>query len=565
MIYEDFKLFVSRYKKFKFFLGPQVWFFFRVSFLIGVIWFAVESSFIFVLQAFLSAIGLMNPENALLSRYFPASISGAILLLFFFGIFRAALLMARQVASEMTNQAFLKTQRVRIIEYSLSNAAEVSTHDLLNVFNERIPVAAVVIQYMTTVATMTISSLCFVVLGAFLAPVELAIGMGSLLLLFVLLRFINNRIDKLGAELIKETKNLTRSLVIGLKNHFLLKLYNLTESEIRLGKEAANAYQRLYISYIWLSSAKSAFPQFSGAVILSLVCLISLHFIHTPGAKLVSFIYIFMRLAQSASEANGVLMSIRFNMPGFRELFHWHLKSETFLNAKEGSLPSKGYPPIKAENELIVEAQGVSFGYDTKRPLFSDLSFRVGPGEILLIKGPSGGGKSTLLTLLVGMRAPVRGTILVNQQPVREISDRISEITAYVGPDPYLIPGSFRDNLLYANQRANQISDSELRRSLDQTLLGDLIDRSPKGLDTEIREAAELSTGQQQRLAIARALLRKPRILILDEATANLDLKTEAEIVEVIRALPNKPTTIVVSHKSSFDAISDQIIEIGNG
>lgn len=546
----------SKFGKFKFFLGPEVWFLFRISFFIGLLWFLIESSFVFVLQAFLSSIGLIKPEQSFLSGFFPESMAGATFLLFLFGVFRALAVMARQVSSEMTFQAFLKTQRVRIIEYALSNASELSTHELLNVFNERIPVAATIFQYVSTLATIGVSSACFLFFGLYLAPVECAIGVSSLLGLFFFLRFFNRRIDAISENLIRETRQLTRALVIGLRNHFLLKLYRLTDAETDAAKAAATSYQSYYNRYIWLSAAKSAFPQFSGAIIVSLLCLISFRFVHTPAAKLVSFIYVFMRLAQSLGEANAVVMAIRLNIISFRELYHWNVLSQNFLIRKAESTRVEGVSDVDFSGGVFFRAKDVSFGYHDSDALFSHISFELNPGETLLLKGPSGSGKSTLLTVLLGLRQPRAGLVLVNGHAAHEVLPRLSAVVAYVGPESYLVPGSFRDNLLYANPRAAEIPDEEIWDSLRRVLLDDLVSRNPKQLEGIIKEAAELSTGQRQRLAIARALLRKPRLLVLDEATANLDPATEKEVIEVIRSLPNKVTMIVISHKDSFDRMA---------
>jgi ABC-type multidrug transport system fused ATPase/permease subunit len=552
----------KQYQKFKFFLGKRVWLLFRLSFVVGLFWFGVESSFIFVLQSFLVAIGLVDSKNTFLPTFFPIGISGAILTLLGFGLLRSVAIFLRQFFSEIANQAFMRNQRDRTFEYALSDRAAVSTPQVLTVFNDQIPQGAYVVQGVLNTLNILVSCACLFFLGIRLAPYELGIGMSSLLLLFLSLTFINKKISQLGANLFEETNRLNQTLIVGLRNHFLLKVYNLTHREINAGKSTALRYERFFNRYIVFSTLKTAFPQFAGTIVVCIVCFVSNKYIHTPSAKLISFIYIFMRLAQGLSDASGLMLNIRFRFDIFKNLYQWNLRSEAFISTKGSrSATVLEQKNLLADDQLSIDVRDVGFNYPNGAEVLSNLNLRISIGDVLLLKGPSGSGKSTLLTLLLGMQHPTRGQVLINDKLIENYRDSLAGLTAYVGPESFMIEGTIRENLNYLNTRTSLIDD-DFWDVLKKAQINDLVRKNEKGLEWYLREDTELSTGQKQRMAIARALLRKPKIFVLDEGTANLDLATEKEIISVIKNISKDMMVIVVSHKDSFDEVATQKIDL---
>ena len=196
----------------------------------------------------------------------------------------------------------------------------------------------------------------------------------------------------------------------------------------------------------------------------------------------------------------------------------------------------------------------LTFHYKDKT-ILNDLSFKVSRGEVLLIRGESGAGKSTLLSLLLGLNIPSSGTVFINNYPPDQIRKSLSTQIGYVGPEPFLIAGSVRENLLYGHQHPEEVSDALLWDSLEKAQLKSEISQLKNQLEENLLEKTQFSTGQKQRLSIARALVRKPSMLILDEATANLDPETEKKFVDLLKTINKDMTTIVVSHKDSFNHI----------
>ena len=212
-----------------------------------------------------------------------------------------------------------------------------------------------------------------------------------------------------------------------------------------------------------------------------------------------------------------------------------------------------------------VEFEDVSFKYESDRePAVRDFSLDVKPGECIALVGPSGAGKSTLIQLLIGFRRPQSGRILFDGLDMEACDMRTVRRSISVVPqETILFSGSIRENILYG---LNDIGDEKLDGILRDAHLDDVVASLPRGLETRIGEdGALLSGGQRQRIAIARALIRDPRILVLDEATSALDVVSEKKVQEAIdRAVENR-TTFIVAHRLSTIRRADRIVVMQAG
>ena len=205
----------------------------------------------------------------------------------------------------------------------------------------------------------------------------------------------------------------------------------------------------------------------------------------------------------------------------------------------------------------------VSFQYEDGRPVLHNVSFSVEPGRKVAIVGPSGAGKSTLVALLLRLHDPAAGEVLVDSHDLRDI--RVSSYQQQVGlvmQETYLFGGSIAENLLFINPRATR---AEMDRATRLAGLYDWIMAQPDGYDQDLKEGASLSVGQKQRIGIARAILRDPRLLILDEPTSSLDSQTEEQIVETLREVSRGRTTFIVSHRLNTVVDADEILVMEHG
>ena len=199
-------------------------------------------------------------------------------------------------------------------------------------------------------------------------------------------------------------------------------------------------------------------------------------------------------------------------------------------------------------------------------PAILDVSFEVRQGETIAFVGPSGAGKTTLVKLLVGLYRPASGRILYDGQPHDRVDlDRLREQIGFVTQDTQLFSGSIRDNLLFVRPEA---TDAECLEVLERAACDDLLARADHGLDTLIGEGGvKVSGGEKQRLSIARALLRRPHLLVFDEATSSLDSLTEDEVSRTIRevARDRHVMTVLIAHRLSTVLHADRIHVLERG
>ena len=215
------------------------------------------------------------------------------------------------------------------------------------------------------------------------------------------------------------------------------------------------------------------------------------------------------------------------------------------------------------DTEALIRLDEVCFSYEPGREILHDISMELKPGSFTAIVGESGSGKSTLASVLTGQNKRRKGTLTIGGVDFDDISEesRMRHIT-YVSHNSYLFGGTVRDNLLMAKPDA---SEEELWRVLEQTKLSDFL-KSEQGLDTVLTaQASNLSGGQRQRLALARALLHDSPVYLFDEATSNIDVESENDIMEQIIALAQKKTVIVISHRLANTVTADRIYVLADG
>lgn len=217
------------------------------------------------------------------------------------------------------------------------------------------------------------------------------------------------------------------------------------------------------------------------------------------------------------------------------------------------------------EVDAPIFVEDLSFGYKTGEQVLNKVSFAMQPGQVTAIVGPSGGGKTTLFSLLERFYDPNHGGIKLGGKPVSTFSLRSwRKLIGYVSQESPLLSGTIADNLGYGLDR--NISAAEMRRAAEMAYADKFIEELPDGYLTDVGErGVKLSGGQRQRIAIARALLRDPQILMLDEATSSLDSQSEAVVQKALSNLMKGRTTIVIAHRLATVVNADQIVFMEKG
>jgi ATP-binding cassette subfamily B protein len=217
-------------------------------------------------------------------------------------------------------------------------------------------------------------------------------------------------------------------------------------------------------------------------------------------------------------------------------------------------------PPI----EGAIAFDHLTFGYDPDRPVIEDVSLEVAPGETVAFVGPTGAGKSTLAKLVTRFYDPTAGRVLIDGYDLRRVTmHSLRSQLGVVPQEPFLFAGTIGDNIAFARPTA---SDEEIHQAVDKVGLSEVIGRMPEGLDTVVHERGQtLSSGERQLIALARAFLAHPRVLVLDEATSNLDLQSETLIESALDALLENRTAILIAHRLSTAMRADRIAVVDQG
>jgi ABC-type multidrug transport system fused ATPase/permease subunit len=534
------KDFGTRLKKFFVLLGRKNLILLSLGILVGIGWFAVETGFVYILQLFFAAIGLITPAQFTFLPNLPKGLNFACVVLLVFAILRFAVNAARAYLAIVTQHGFVYRIRTMLSARALQGEVSLSSHDVLGLFSEVTNNGGYLVYNLTMLVVDAFASAFFLAAAFYIAPFQAMIGLTVILLAFWPIKYGVNRIGRLGKYVQEEWENVNYELSTAIKNKFLLKLYGTVGIEVARGERSLNTYFNHQKKYAFWFGFLTACPTLVGAFCIILVVLVSSKYSTISPMNLTAFLYIFMRLAQVGSETNSLLSLVRFYVPAVQVLYDW-------LYRKQPALPAESDGGRKLESIKSIRFANVDFAFDGRRVL-SNLAFEISSGECLAIVGPSGSGKSTLLSVLLGLLRPIAGEVLVDNFAIAGLHPSWRDKIAYVGPDPFTIEGTLRENLLYGN-KDRSVTDDRCWEILELVSLKKEISEIPQGLDFHLKSASRFSSGQLQRISIARALLRDFDVLIFDEGTANLDAATAGMILNRVRALTVKKIFIRVTHQ----------------
>jgi ABC-type multidrug transport system fused ATPase/permease subunit len=220
-----------------------------------------------------------------------------------------------------------------------------------------------------------------------------------------------------------------------------------------------------------------------------------------------------------------------------------------------------------AQSESVLAFRQVSFHYPGGSNVLRDISFELEQGKAYALVGPTGGGKTTTALLMARLYDPSNGSVLLNGRDIRSYTpeERARKI-GFIPQEPFLFSGTVRDNLLYGNEKYRDYSSEKLAEVLEEANLSRLLARFSEGLDTQVATSGNsISLGQKQLIAFMRATLREPELLILDEATANIDTVTEELLQEILNKLPATTTKVIIAHRLNTIDNVDQIFFVNSG
>ncbi len=275
----------------------------------------------------------------------------------------------------------------------------------------------------------------------------------------------------------------------------------------------------------------------------------------SPGVLVAFFLYLnrFFAPIQLLVQQYNSLQSGRSSINKLRGLFETE--------------PDVAESPTAHELPVIngaISFTNVDFGYQAENLVLQGITLDINPGESVAFVGPTGAGKSTMAKLVTRFYDPTSGVVAIDGHDLRDVTfASLRRQLGVVPQEPFLFAGTIRDNLVFARPHA---TNEEVQDAVERVGLSDLIGRLPNGLDTVVHERGQsLSAGERQLLALARAFLAHPRVLVLDEATSNLDLQSETTIERALDAVLENRTAILIAHRLSTAKRADRIVVIDHG
>ena len=375
----------------------------------------------------------------------------------------------------------------------------------------------------------------------------------------ILSSLLSRRIKKIQRVIVAETTALAGSTTESLRNIELVKSLGLARQEIDRLNAVTGKILRLELRKVKSLRLLSFIQGTTVNALRTSILFLLLYLIYvqqiTVGQFFSLWIYSFFIF--------GPLQELGTMINTYRET---EASLESYQAILDAPIEAKPVSPLPLGELGSLAFEDVAFTHQTaSSPALSEVSFDVERGETIAFVGPSGSGKTTLVKLLVGLYAPQHGRILYNGKAATDLDlDELRAQIGFVTQDTQLFSGSIRENLLFVNPGA---SDAECLEVLEKAACDSLLARADRGLDTVIGEGGvKVSGGEKQRLSIARALLRRPRLLVFDEATSSLDSLTEEEITDTIREVASSQViTILIAHRLSTILHADRIHVLERG
>jgi ABC-type multidrug transport system fused ATPase/permease subunit len=550
------------------FLGPKVVRWLVVGATAGIVLGIAELAIAMFLQLFLQTLGATSsaPMAGLPFAVDIRALAGALLVI---GTVRAiGQYMASQASSETMNGLGARLRRLALHRMiARDDARFVPASEVTTQLVDTFPKAATAVSYGAALVGATFQASVLAVLLLVTSTGEAVAGLLGLGLVGLLVLRINRSVRARAAQIPGEQSAINQGIQRVARSFVLVRVLRTEAREhARLAGAVESVASHARGASRLASLAYAATP-FLGTLLLTAIIVLSQEVFETPAVRLVAFLYLFVRFVQVLASITHTFSMLSQSWPQLALSFRFVERIEPeglrAALAPVAAVPSSEGAALRSIDPPSVELRDVRFRYEgSDRDVIDGLSLTVRPGEQIAIVGPSGCGKSTLLLLILGFLREQRGQVMVSGVAPRAYFGEASHRIGYVGTEAFLIAGTLRENLLYGNTVAP--SEERIWAALEAARLRGVVERLPEKLELRLTEnGAGLSAGEQQRLCLARALLNEPALLILDEPSANLDARTEEEIVDAVRAFGAKCTTILVSHRPGMLKHADRVVDLG--
>ena len=496
--------------------------------------------------------------------------SAAILLLIFVLAFVASFIQTRlmggvgqRVLFRLRNTIFQKLQELPISFFNQNQAGDLISRlnndtDKLNQFFSQ-----TLMQFIGSIFIMIGS-------GIFLVYLYPRLGLAALvpaLILLIFTRLVSPWVKSKNAINLKTTGNLSAEVQESLDNFKVIVAFNRRQF---FQEKFTTVNQQNYQSAISAGLANNIFTPVYGlssnlaqliVVFYGLYLVSTAHF--TLG-MLISFLAYVNSFYSPLRQLAALCANFQLALASWDRITEIiSLQSDLLLQTTSQSAS----PKPENTQQPVLQFQQVSFAYPGGQPVLQDINFQLQAGKTYALVGPTGGGKTTIASLMARLFDPTAGQVLLQDRDLRsyEPDDRVKKI-GFILQEPFIFTGTVQENILYGHPTFQDNSPQNILEILRQFGLEKLLARFSQGLDTKISGGNDsVSLGQKQLIAFMRAVLRQPEILILDEATANIDTVTEQLLEEIIQHLPSTTTKIIIAHRLNTIAAADEIFFVNSG
>ena len=490
-------------------------------------------------------------------------ISGILLLMylvaFFTSYFQTKLMgsVGQRTLFTLRNAIFNKLQSLPVAFFNSNKAGDLISRvnndtDKLNIFFSQS-----LMQFVGSIATMTGA-------GIFLLLIHVKLGAATLvpaLLILLFTRIVSPWVKGKNSKNLKSVGGLSAEIQESLNNFKVIIAFNRRDY---FRKRFDTANQQNYKTAVGAGLANNIYlPVYSlfSSVAQLTVLVYGIHLIaigdFTIGL-LVSYLAYATNFYNPLRQLAALWASFQVAMAG------WDRISQILV--MESNLPTLDRATTAASAPLV-EFRNVHFGYEPGKEILHNISLSLESGKTYAFVGPTGGGKTTTASLIARLYDPVSGTILLNGKDLRAYTPKErSEKIGFILQEPFLFSGTVRENILYGNEHYQQYTNDQLEDVIRKSSLESLLGIFENGLETTVSSGGDsISIGQKQLIAFMRAVLRNPDVLILDEATANIDTVTERLLEGILNKLPPHTSRIIIAHRLNTIENADEIFFVNSG
>lgn len=465
-------------------------------------------------------------------------------------------------------QSFIRTLRVETYEGLLQAKWEFYLRKRKSEFSHIMSNELGRVNFGTSLFLQMVSSVLFtviqIVLALWLSPVLTLVVLvsGGLLALY------SRKFIKKSKRIGEDTTELSKYYYAGISDHFNgikdIKSNRLEKSHIYWFNDLSKKMENNFIQLGKVNSLSQLIYRLSSVVLVAGFVYLALEVIHTPAEQLIVVVLIFSRLWPRFIGIQSNIEQLVSNFPAFQAMRKLQMEYE--MDRELGEIDTM-CEPVRLNMKDGIECRDVNYRYDSNESVFalSNINIHIPANRMTAIVGKSGAGKSTLIDMVMGLIHPENGQVLIDGVSLRDDQQLLSlrSSIGYVAQDPFLFNESIRDNLKLVDPDAKE---DELWNALKFSASEEFVRKLPQGLDTVIGDRGiRLSGGERQRIVLARAILKRPTILVLDEATSALDSENERLIQEALELLKGSMTIIVIAHRLSTIRNADQVIVMEQG